>query len=81
MTDSKLDADGYTEEIRRSIVDKAMTRVRAHQVEPEVGVIAIYDQYIIGTISRQEAGSLMLDRLELLYNRVASQEERRACWK
>ncbi len=74
--DCLLDADGYSQEIRRSIVDKAMTGVRRYNIEPQAEVLAIYAQYVAGTISRQESSNLMFARLQVLYNRVVVEQER-----
>lgn len=63
-----VDADGYTEEIRRSIVDRAMAGVRAKNIEPDPEVIAIYNQYIAGTNSREQTSLLMFARMEKIRN-------------
>lgn len=76
MNDFLLDADGYSEEGRRSIVKTAMARVRARGVEPKAEVLAIYAQYIAGTISRQETSDLMSERLIKLGNQLAKAIER-----
>jgi len=76
IADCLLDADGYSQEIRRSIVDKAMTGVRAHSIEPHVELLALYARYVAGTISRQELDSLMSVRLEALHDRVVAAQER-----
>lgn len=76
MIDCLLDADGYTQEIRHSIVDRAMTRVRAHNIEPQPEVLAIYAQYVAGTISRQESSNLMFTRFQMLYDRAMTSLER-----
>jgi len=70
MDEPQLDADGYSEEIRRSIVEKAMARVRSRQIEPASEVLAIYAQYIAGTITRQQTSDLMAERLESLADRM-----------
>jgi hypothetical protein len=75
MNEPQLDADGYSEEIRRSIVERAMAGVRSRQIEPAPEVLAIYAQYITGAITRQETSNLMADRLEILANRVAKAVE------
>lgn len=76
MVGCLVDADGYTQEIRHSIVDRAMTKVRAHGIEPQPEVLAIYAQYVIGTISRQETSNLMFARFRMLYDRVIATLER-----
>jgi len=76
MDGPQLDADGYSAEIRRSIVEKAMAGVRSRQIEPAPGVLAIYEQYIAGTITRQQTSNLMAERLEDLSNRMGKAAER-----
>ena len=75
MDEPQLDADGYSEGNRRSIVETAMGRVRARHIEPAPEVLAIYAQYIAGTISRQETSNLMAARLEDLANRMGKVAE------
>jgi len=70
MAEYPVDVDGYTREVRCSIVNTAMTRVRAHGIEPQPEVLAIYEQYVAGTISRQESSDLMFARFQMLYDRV-----------
>jgi len=76
MDGPQLDADGYSEEIRRSIVEKAIAGVRSRHIEPAPEVLAIYAQYIAGTITRQETSDLMAERLENLANRMGEAAER-----
>ncbi len=76
MDEPQLDADGYSEEIRRSIVEKAMAGVRSRQIEPAPEVLAIYAQYIAGTLTRQETSNLMAERLENLASRMGKAAER-----
>lgn len=76
MAEPQLDADGYSEEIRRSIVEKAVARVRSRQIEPAPEVLAIYAQYIVGTLTRQETSNLMAERLENLANQMSKLVER-----
>jgi len=54
MDDSKVDSDGYTESIRRHIVDTALSRTRAKGIEPRVSLMLLYEQYITGEIVREE---------------------------
>ena len=75
MDEPQLDADGYSEEIRRSIVEKAMAGVRSRQIEPAPEVLAIYAQYIAGTLTRQQTSDLMTERLESLANRMGKAAE------
>ena len=76
IADCLLDADGYSQEIRRSIVDKAMTGVRAHSIEPHAEVLALYARYVVGTISRQELDVLISARLQALYDKLVATQER-----
>lgn len=69
MADSQTDVDGFTEEIRRFIVHRALGRVRARGFNPKAYVLAIYEQYIVGTISRKESSNLLAERLERLYGK------------
>lgn len=69
MTDSQTDADGFTEEVRYFIVHSALDRVLARGFKPKAYVLAIYDQYIAGTISRKESSNLLSERLERLYGK------------
>lgn len=66
------DADGYTEAIRRTLVARALTNVRARGIEPQPEVVAIYAQYSAGLISRHEASRLMAARLDLLHQRAVA---------
>ena len=63
MNDSKVDSDGYTESIRRHIVDTALSRVRARGIEPRVGLMLLYEQYITGEIVREELQVQVQNRL------------------
>lgn len=76
MNEPQLDEDGYSEEIRRSIVEKAMAGVRSRQIEPAAEVLAIYAQYIAGALTRQQTSDLMAARLENLANRMGKAAER-----
>lgn len=53
-----------------------MARVRSRQIEPAPGVLAIYAQYITGTITRQETSNLMAERLETLGNQMSKAVKR-----
>jgi len=69
MDDLQVDMDGFTEEIRRFIVQNALDRVQARGFKPNAYVIAIYDQYVMGTISRKESSILLAERLDRLYGK------------
>ncbi len=71
MATLPVDADGYTEQIRRSIVDRAMAGVRAKNIEPDPEVIALYNHYIAGTNSRAQTSLLMFARLEKIRNQAS----------
>lgn len=72
MPDSQKDIDGFTEETRRFIVQEALTRVRARGFSPKAYVLDIYEQYVVGTISRKESSNLLAERVELLYGKGSS---------
>jgi len=78
MADPQLDADGYSEEIRRSMVETALARVRARGFKPQAEVLALYARYVAGAISRQEASDLMQERLEWLCYRMVGQQKQEA---
>ena len=63
MDDSKVDSDGYTESIRRHMVDTALSRTRAKGIEPRVGLMLLYEQYITGEIVREELQARMQNRI------------------
>jgi len=63
MDDSKVDSDGYTESIRRHIVDTALSRTRAKGIEPRVSLMLLYEQYITGEIVREELQVRMQNRI------------------
>jgi phosphoribosylanthranilate isomerase len=69
MDDLQLDADGFTEEIRRFIVQNALDRVQAHGFKPNSYVLDIYDRYVTGVISRKESSRLLAERLDELYGK------------
>jgi len=63
MDDSKVDSDGYTESIRRHMVDTALSRTRAKGIEPRVSLMLLYEQYITGEIVREELQARMQNRI------------------
>jgi len=69
MVDYQVDSDGFTQEMRRFMVHQALTRVRARGFNPKPYVLAIYDQYISGVISRKESSRLLAEQIEKLYGK------------
>lgn len=53
-----------------------MAGVRSRQIEPDPEVLALYEQYIAGIITRQQTSNLMHERLEDLSNRMGKAAER-----
>lgn len=77
MDDSKVDSDGYTESIRRHIVDIAVNRIRAKGIEPRVGLMLLYDQYVTGEMDREELQVQVQNRLANLITHLPYLDENR----
>lgn len=66
MAPENLDTDGFTETIRRRIVQTALARLRLRQIEPATDLLALYEQYCCGKLSRTSLGQHMNERLAAL---------------
>ena len=75
MDDSKVDSDGYTEGVRRHIVNTAVSYIRNKGIEPRVDLMLLYNQYITGEMDREELQVQVQNRLAKLITHLPHSDE------
>lgn len=64
---SNMSASNLEKSQRAIVVAQALRNVRARGIEPRTEVLALYAQYVCGTLGWKQVQDLMAQRIEALY--------------